>query len=57
MPKKDMKVIKDKKRGLVKGYKPNRISLYLLLLNSGRHQELDTVLWDDMEKYKEDEDE
>ena len=41
------------KRGLVAGYKPNRISLYLLLLNTGRTDELDKVLWEDMEKYKE----
>ena len=49
--------IKDsKKRGLIAGYKPNRISLYILMLESGRGEELMELLWKDMEKYKERED-
>ena len=39
-------------RGLVAGYKPNRISLYILLLSSGRLDELADVFYKDMEKYK-----
>lgn len=44
--------IKDKKRGLIDGYEPNRISLYLALLNTGRYDDLDRLLWNDMEKHK-----
>ena len=42
-----------KKRGIVSGYKPNRLSLYILLLNCGRLEELNEVLIKDMEQYKE----
>ena len=49
---KDMEVIKDKKRGLIAGYKPNRISLYIVMLTTGRTDELLEVLKKDMEKYK-----
>ena len=42
-----------KKRGLIAGYEPNRISLYILMLESGRGEELMELLWKDMEKYKE----
>ena len=42
----------DEKRGLIAGYKPNRISLYIVMLNSGRYDELMDVLHDDMEEYK-----
>jgi|6_EtaG_2_1085325.scaffolds.fasta_scaffold190798_2 hypothetical protein len=45
-------IIKDKKRGLVAGYKPNRISLYILMLSSGRYEELMEVFYKDMEEYK-----
>ena len=45
---------KENKRGLIQGYKPNRISLYILLLNTGRIEELEYLLYKDMEKYKED---
>ena len=41
-------------RGLIKGYEPNRISLYVVLLMSGREDELLELLYKDMEKYKED---
>ena len=41
-----------KKRGLVSGFEPNRISLYILLLASGRIDELEKTLWKDMEKYR-----
>ena len=43
----------DKKIGLISGYKPNRISLYILMLTTGRHDELLECLYKDMEKYKE----
>ena len=39
-------------KGLISGYKPNRISLYLVHLYSGRLQELEQILLDDMAKYK-----
>ena len=39
-------------KGLIKGYEPNRISLYILLLMSDRQDELLEVLYKDMEKYK-----
>ena len=42
-----------KGRGLIAGYKPNKISLYILLLESRRIDTLEEVLWNDMEKYKE----
>jgi len=45
----------DKKIGLISGYKPNRISLYILMLTTGRHDELLECLYKDMEKYKEEE--
>ena len=41
-----------KKRGLVAGYEPNRISLYVLMLSAGRNEELMELLYNDMEKYK-----
>ena len=45
--------IKDsKKRGLIAGYEPNRISLYILMLRSGRNEELLELLYNDMEKYR-----
>ena len=42
------------KRGLIAGYKPNRLSLYILMLSTGRDKELMETLYKDMEKYKED---
>ena len=45
---------KDEKKGLIAGYKPNRISLYILMLTTGRADELLDVLYKDMEEYKED---
>ena len=42
-----------KKIGLIAGYEPNRISLYILMLTTGRLEELMEVLYKDMEKYKE----
>ena len=47
-----MTEIKGKKIGLIKGYEPNRLSLYILMLESRRLDELYTLLWKDMEKYK-----
>ena len=45
--------IKDsKKRGIIAGYEPNRISLYVLMLSAGRNEELMDLLMHDMEKYK-----
>tara|TARA_R110000744_G_scaffold40374_6_gene91599 strand:+ start:248 stop:412 length:165 start_codon:yes stop_codon:yes gene_type:complete len=43
---------KTDKQGLLAGYKPNRISLYLIMLQTGRHTELKDMLYTDMEKYK-----
>ena len=43
----------EKKRGLIAGYKPNRISYYILLIQTGRISELLEVLYKDMEQYKE----
>ena len=44
--------VTSKKRGLIEGYEPNRISLYILLLHSGRQDELLEILYKDMEQYK-----
>ena len=41
-----------KGRGLVAGYEPNKLSLYILLLESRRLDELYNLLWKDMEEYK-----
>tara|TARA_R110002110_G_scaffold185473_1_gene392574 strand:+ start:1039 stop:1368 length:330 start_codon:yes stop_codon:yes gene_type:complete len=41
------------KRGLIAGYKPNRISLYILMLTTGRLDELADLLYKDMAPYKE----
>tara|TARA_Y100000593_G_C4220310_1_gene291470 strand:- start:357 stop:539 length:183 start_codon:yes stop_codon:yes gene_type:complete len=41
-----------KDKGLIAGYKPNRLSLYILLLESRRLDELYNVLWKDMKEYK-----
>ena len=49
--------MKEKKRGLIAGYKPNRISLYILLLSCDRLDELSDVLYKDMQKYKEEDNE
>ena len=38
--------------GLIHGYKPNRISLYIVLLNANRLEELNDLLYRDMEEYK-----
>ena len=43
---------KDEKKGLIAGYKPNRISLYILMLTTGRHNDLKNLLYKDMEEYK-----
>lgn len=45
--------INPKSLGIVKGYRPNRISFYILLLNTGRLDELNDTLWKDMQEYKE----
>ena len=42
-----------KGKGLICGYRPNRISFYITLLSVGRLKMLEDVLWKDMEKYKE----
>ena len=41
-----------KKRGLIAGYEPNRISLYVLMLSAGRNEELMELLMHDMQKHK-----
>ena len=55
MSNKNMEVVSDK-RGLIRGYKPNRITLYILMLSSGRYEELMDVFYKDMEEYKTKED-
>ena len=48
-----MKEIKsNKNRGLIAGYEPNKLSLYIILISSDRIDELNDLLWKDMEKYK-----
>ena len=47
-----MEEVSNKKIGLIAGYEPNRISLYILLLTSGREDDLMEVLYKDMEQYK-----
>ena len=47
----------DVEKGLIKGYKPNRLSFYIILLRTGRYTELEKALYKDMEKYKEKNDE
>tara|TARA_Y100000310_G_scaffold176513_1_gene176655 strand:+ start:547 stop:726 length:180 start_codon:yes stop_codon:yes gene_type:complete len=42
-----------KNRGLIAGYKPNRISLYIFMIQCGRINELMKILYKDMEQYKE----
>ena len=42
-----------KNRGLIAGYKPNRISLYIVYILSDRIDELVEILYKDMEQYKE----
>ena len=40
------------KLGLITGYKPNRIALYMMLLVAGRSETLMEFLYNDMERYK-----
>jgi serine protease inhibitor len=44
--------MKAQNKGLIKGYKPNRLSLYILLLHTNRIDELNELLHKDMQKYK-----
>ena len=39
-------------KGLIKGYEPNRISFYIMLLMANREDELLEVLYKDMQPYK-----
>ena len=41
-----------KGKGLIAGYEPNRLSLYILLLQTDRLDMLQDTLWKDMEQYK-----
>jgi len=43
---------KEDKQGIIAGYKPNRLSLYIVLIQAGRIEELLKALWKDMEEYK-----
>jgi len=43
------------KIGLFAGYRPNRLSLYLLMIRTDRIEELYDVIYKDMKKYKEEE--
>ena len=47
-----MEQTNDDSRGIYAGFKPNRISFYLLLLQTGRHDELQDAMFKDMEKYR-----
>ena len=47
---KDVLIMAEKLIGLYAGIKPNRISLYLLLLQTNRLDELESKLISDMEK-------
>ena len=40
-------------KGLINGYKPNKLSFYIILLKTGRYAELEKILYADMKKYKE----
>jgi hypothetical protein len=40
--------------GIIAGFKPNRLSLYILLLSTNRLDKLMDTLYKDMEQYKED---
>ena len=40
------------KRGLIAGYKPNRISWYIMLLTTNRLDMLMDTLYKDMEEFK-----
>ena len=42
-----------KGKGLIAGYKPNRLSFYILMLQTNRLDMLQDALWKDMEEYKE----
>lgn len=44
--------ILSKKSGLMYGYKPNRLSFYLILLDAGRLEMLRNTLYKDMERYR-----
>jgi hypothetical protein len=46
----DVLIMTEKLIGLYAGIKPNRISLYLLLLQTNRLDELESKLINDMEK-------
>ena len=50
---KKMTPITKEKIGLIAGYKPNIISLYIVLLECGRIDELREKLYKDMEPYRE----
>jgi|TARA_R110002051_G_scaffold88750_2_gene156465 hypothetical protein len=39
-------------RGLIAGYKPNRLSFYLVMHLSGRDNEMIQQMWKDMDEYK-----
>jgi hypothetical protein len=41
-------VVSNKKIGLIAGYEPNRISLYIMLLECGRIEYLREALWKDI---------
>ena len=43
---------KTKGIGIYAGFKPNRISFYLLLLQTGRIDELEDTMFKDMEEYR-----
>ena len=52
MENKSIKREPKEEKGLFAGYKPNRLSFYLLMLSSGRSDELYNVIMKDMQKYR-----
>lgn len=49
-----LKESKKQEDGTIVDYKPNRIALYILLLNTNRLEDLNEVLHKDMEVFKND---
>ncbi len=47
----DIKGQPKEERGLYAGYKPNRLSLYLLMIRTDRIEELYNVIYKDMKKF------
>tara|TARA_R110000824_G_scaffold328653_1_gene515526 strand:- start:317 stop:481 length:165 start_codon:yes stop_codon:yes gene_type:complete len=44
--------VNNQDRGLIAGYRPNRLSFYIILILSNRIEELHETIVKDMQKYK-----